>query len=160
MKTGIIIRFHDYEKKLDINYFISQINDSEDLEICLVNNYSKDNTYELLKEISEKCKNVSVVNINKYKTDIYAIRAGVRYLVNHFNLREIGYIDTNLLSPNQNELNNVMKVVINNIDSILKYKNEVIQQKKIKQSMLQSIFSLLECMKEFKEDHHVLCLQE
>jgi hypothetical protein len=44
MKTGIIIIFHDYEKKLDINYFISQINDSEDLEICLVNNYSKDNT--------------------------------------------------------------------------------------------------------------------
>ena len=159
MKTGIIIIFHNYEELLDKSFFIDHFNKAEEVEICLVNNNSKDNTLELLKEISEKCENVSVVNINKYKNEIYAIRAGVRYLVNQFNLREIGYIDTMFLSSNQIELNKVLKVVIDHHDTILACKNQVGQQKKIKQSMFHSIFSLLECMKVFKEEQKILNLQ-
>jgi len=97
MKTGIIIIFHNYAEEIDKDFFKEHISKADDVEICLVNNNSNDSTYQLLKEIGEKCKNVSVVNINKFKTDNSAIRAGVRYLVNQFNLREIGYIDTSLL---------------------------------------------------------------
>jgi len=156
MKTGIIIIFHNYAEEIDKDFFKEHISKADDVEICLVNNNSNDSTYQLLKEIGEKCKNVSVVNINKFKTDNSAIRAGVRYLVNQFNLREIGYIDTSLLLPNQKELNKVLKVIIEEHDEILKYKNQVSQQKKIKQSMFQCVFSLQECMTVFKNERHVL----
>ncbi|OIQ30364.1 MAG: hypothetical protein BM564_03065 [Bacteroidetes bacterium MedPE-SWsnd-G2] len=160
MKTGIIIIFHNREEEIDKDFFKDHISKANDVEICLVNNNSKDNTYQLLKEISEKCKNVSVVNINKFKTGNSAIRAGARYLVNQFNLREIGYIDTSLLLPNHKELNNILKVIIEEHDEILKYKKQVSQQKKIKQSMFQCVFSLQECMMVFKNEHQVVSFQE
>jgi len=158
MKTGIIIIFHNYGEKIDKNFFKDYINEAKDIEICLVNNNSKDNTYEHLKEITEYCKNVSVLNINKFKTDVSAVRAGARYMVNQFNLKDIGFINTNILKSNQKELNKVLKAIIDNREEILNYKNQVSQQKKIKQSMFQSVFSLLECMKVSKEERHVLNL--
>lgn len=160
MKTGIIITFHNNEKEIDKHFFIQNTEHLKNVEICLVNNNSQDNTYNKLKEISEYCKNVSVLNINKYKTDNYAIRAGVRFLVNQFNLREIGYINTNLLTTNQKELNKVLRGIIENRDEILNFKNQVSQQKKIKQSVIQNVFSLLDCMKVFKEETHGLSVQD
>lgn len=158
MKTGIIIIFHNYGEKIDQKFFTDYINEVKDVEICLVNNNSKDKTYEHLKEISEYCKNVSVLNINKFKTDVSAVRAGARYMVNQFNLKDIGFINTNILKSNQKELNKVLKAIIDNREEILNYKNQVSQQKKIKQSIFQSVFSLLECMKVSKEERHVLNL--
>ncbi|GAA4811360.1 glycosyltransferase [Litoribaculum gwangyangense] len=158
MKTGIIIIFHNYEEEIDMNFFSDYINKAKNIEMCLVNNCSKDNTYEVLKEISEYCNNVSVLNINKFKTDDSAVRAGARYLVNQFNLKEIGFINTNILKSNQKELIKVLRAIIDNRDEIFKHKNQVNQQKKIKQSMPQNVFSILECMKIFKEEIKVLNL--
>ena len=160
MKTGIIIIFHNYAEEIDTDFFRDYVNKGQDLEICLVNNNSDDNTYELLKEISEKCNNFSVLNINKFRTDISAIRAGVRYLVNQFNLREIGYINTDVLMSNQNELNKVLKILIDEQDAILIHKNQVSQQKKIKQTIFQSVFSLLECIECFNNQRCILNYQD
>ena len=156
MKTGIIIIFHNYEKEIDNSFFKDHINKVKDVEICLVNNNSTDNTYEVLKEISESCNNVSVVNIKKHNTEISAVRAGARYMVNQFNLKEIGYINANMLRSDHKELNKVIKVIIDYQEEILNYKSHVSQQKKIKQSMVQNIYSLLECMIEFKKDYQKL----
>lgn len=159
MKTGIIITFHNNEKEIDKHFFIQNTEHLKNIEICLVNNNSQDNTYNILKEISESCSNVSVVNIKKHKTEISAVRAGARYMVNQFNLKEIGYINANMLKSGQKELNKVIRVIVDFQDEIFDYKTQVSQQKKIKQSLIQNVFSLLECMVEFKKDYHKLSFQ-
>lgn len=97
MKTGVIILFHNYENELEPKVLIEQIQQLDTIPICLVNNESKDNTYDIVKDIRDHCPNVSVVNIKKLKSDLSAIRAGARYLLSARKLKTLGYINTNLI---------------------------------------------------------------
>ena len=159
MKTGIIIIFHNFETELDRQLYVDHFNKAEHVEVCLVNNNSQDNTLEHLLEISESCKNVSVLNINKFKSDINAIRAGARYLVNQFNLRELAYIDTHAFNSDKHKLNSTLNIIFKNLPLVIHYKDQVSQQKKIKQSMFQTIISLLDCLKVFEREGQNLALQ-
>lgn len=151
MKTGIIIIFHNYEKQIDKDFFIKHSNKARAIELCLVNNGSKDRTYGVLTEIKEHCQNISVVNIKKFKSDRLAIRAGIRYMINQFNVSHIGYVHANLLNIKHGELNNVIKAINENQEVIIKYDMKAFQKKEIKKSIFQSLFSLLEYLKEFKD---------
>ncbi|MGB6267760.1 MAG: family 2 glycosyl transferase [Olleya sp.] len=114
MKIGIIIIFHNNEKDIDTNIFVQQLNQVKNIEFCLVNNASKDNTYTLLNDINEACANVSLVNINTFKSDVSAVRAGARYMFNKFNLKHIGYVTTNLLITKYDGLNGLIKAISQN----------------------------------------------
>ena len=43
MKLGIIIICHNNENDIDIDHCVKYLNKVKDIEICLVNNNSKDN---------------------------------------------------------------------------------------------------------------------
>ncbi len=94
MKTGIILIFHNNERDINSEIFIKDLQQTENIELCLVNNDSKDDTFRILQEIKEACKNVSVVNIKKFKSDISAVRAGARFMFNNFDMSHIGYVST------------------------------------------------------------------
>ncbi|MBT8265227.1 MAG: glycosyltransferase, partial [Bacteroidia bacterium] len=79
MRIGIIIIFHDNEAEIDAQHSIQCLKHAHKLEICLVDNNSRDNTQNILKEIKEECYNVSLVNIKKFKSDAAAVRAGARF---------------------------------------------------------------------------------
>lgn len=148
MKTGIIIVFHNYEKDIDQDFFIKYFKKLRPIKFCLVNNNSKDNTGLLLSEITERCKNVSLVNIKRLKSNKTAVRAGVRYLWNEFGIEQIGFINTRDLT-NGLDFKGLLKEVLSKEDYVLSYQSNVFDSHKSKRTLFQSLFSL----KDYLDDY-------
>ena len=156
MKTGIIIIFHNNEKEMDTDYFIEQIQQTRNLELCLVNNDSKDNTYDLLRDVKDECDNVSVVNVKKFKSDMAAVKAGARYMFSEFDLKHLGYVSTNMLNIKYHGLNGLIEAISENQDAILNYKIKTLKKK---QTLFQSLFSLLDYLKKIRENNTFINVQ-
>lgn len=156
MKTGIIIIFHNNEKEMDTDYFIEQIQQTRNLELCLVNNDSKDNTYGLLRDVKDECDNVSVVNVRKFKSDMAAVKAGARFMFSEFDLKHLGYVSTNMLNIKYHGLNGLIEAISENQDAILNYKIKTLKKK---QTLFQSLFSLLDYLKKIRENNTFINVQ-
>ncbi|MDO6596010.1 family 2 glycosyl transferase [Oceanihabitans sp. 2_MG-2023] len=159
MKIGIIIIFHNNENEIDTSFFIEQIKKTPNIELCLVNNDSKDCTYSLLNEIKEACNNVSVVNIKKFKSDIAAVKAGARFMFNAFNLKHLGYVSINMLNIKYYGLNGLIRVIIENQEVILNYNIKKIKTYEIKQTLFQSLFSVIDYLKKIQTNNPFIQLQ-
>lgn len=159
MKIGVIIIFHNNERDINTKIFINQIKQTSNLELCLVNNASKDNTSQLLEDIKESCNNVSTVNIKKFKSDMAAARAGARFMFNKFNLRHLGHVTTNLININNNGLNNLIKLITENQDQLVAYNIKTIENQEVKQTLFQSLFSVLDCLKKLNIKNQFINLQ-
>lgn len=155
MKTGIIIVFHNYEKHIDKALFIKYAEQLSNIKFCLVNNESKDDTYEILKEIKEQSKNVSVVNIKKFKSDVSAVKAGARYMNSHNKFKHLGYVNTNLLDNEYPKLNYIIQALLEHQDSIFDY-DKKINAKQIKRATLfQKLFSVIDYLSKLKLEKQV-----
>lgn len=159
MKIGIIINFHNNEKDIDPNVFIKQFIKTSHLQFCLVNNASKDNTFELLNEIKNKCCNVSVVNVKKFKSDISAIRAGARYMSSQFDLNHLGYVSINLLNISHHGLKGLIEAISENQQHLLKFNIQELNNRKIKLSLFQSLFSIVDYLKKIKVENQFIKIQ-
>lgn len=156
MKIGIIIVFHNNEEQIDTSFLIEQIKQTINLELCFVNNASKDSTYDLLMDVKYACDNVSVVNVRKFKSDMSAVRAGARFMFNEFNLKHIGYASTNMLNIKHNGLNGLINVISENQDAILNYHINTLKKN---QTLFQSVFSILDYLKKIKENSKFIKIQ-
>ena len=143
MKLGIIIICYNNENDIDIGHCVKYLNKVKDIEICLVNNNSKDNTYSVLKEIKEYCGHVSIVDIKKFKSDNSAVKAGARFMSSQFNLKYLGFINTNMISKYQ-DLSQLIKAILDNQVDILKYNPSFLNKKGIKLTMFQSLFPVMD----------------
>ncbi len=151
MKIGVIIVLHNNEKDIDADFFIEYLNQAKNVEICFVNNASRDHTYQLLKEIKESSeRTVSLVDIKKFKSDISAVRSGARFMFNQFDLEHIGYISTNQIKSKPYSINSLIKSMSENQDVILKYNISIMKKKEIKQTLFQSVFSIIEYLEKLK----------
>lgn len=144
MKTGIIIVFHNNGEKIDSEFIINNLAKLKSLKICLVNNHCKDNTSDILIDISERCKNVSIVNVKKLKTNTSAVRAGVRYLWNNYSIEQIGYAIANGSDLTKHELNSIIKDIVRKEEFIINYSLNILQKEQSRKTLFQSIFSLQE----------------
>ena len=145
MRIGIIIVFHNNEKDIDTEFFIKYLNQAENLDLCLVNNASRDNTYQLLNKIKDSCPaHVSLIDIKKFKSDNSAVRSGARFMFNQFDLNHIGYITANLINSKGYSINDLIIGIGKNQDIMLNYNIKVIEKKEVKQTLFQSVFSIME----------------
>lgn len=144
MKIGIIIVFHNNELLIDKELFARQIEELSNVNFCLVNNESKDNTYEILKEIKELTENVSVVNIKKFKSDVSAIKAGARFMFSQSKYKHLGYVNMNLLNNKFQGLNSILDRIIKYQDEIIEYDNMSKAKYKKRTNPFQSMFSALD----------------
>jgi glycosyltransferase involved in cell wall biosynthesis len=147
MKIGIIIICYNNEMDIDIGHCAKYLNKVKGIEICLVNNHSNDNTYDVLKEIKESCSNVSIVNIKKFKSDNAAVKAGARFMSSQFNLKHLGFVNMNMISKYDN-LNILIKDIRDNQDYLLKYNQDSIDKRGIKKTMFQSLFPVMDYLVE------------
>ena len=159
MKLGIIIIFHNNEDNIDKDFFISHLNEAKDIEFCFVNNASFDKTYQFLTEIKEDCSCVSLVDIKKYTTESIAVKAGARFLFNEFDLNHIGYANANPRNKEQFNLNELLKAISANKDFILDYDFIMIEREKIKKSIMNRIFSVIEYLKVLKTNKQLFIVQ-
>lgn len=155
MKTGIIFIFHNYQKDIDVNFFVNYFTRLESIEFCLVNNNSKDDTYLILKEIKDVCKNVSIVNMKKFKSDISAVKAGARYMNNSFKIKHLGYVNSNLLNKQYQGLNTIIKTIYMNQDRIIKYDKKVLKSYSKKKTLFQKLFSVIDYLKKIEIEKQV-----
>jgi len=156
MKTGIIIIFHNNDNEMDPSFFIEQIKQTSNLELCLVNNDSKDSTYELLNEVKDSCDNVSVINIRKFKSDVAAVKAGARFLFSAFQLKNVGYVSINMLNTKYHGLNSLIKMIAENQDVIINYSHKTLKKK---QTLFQSLFSVIDYLKNLEIENPFIQLQ-
>lgn len=159
MKIGIIIIFHNNEKEIKKDFFIEQIKQTNNIELCFVNNDSRDNTYSVLKDIKEQCNNVSLIDIKKFKSDVSAVRAGARYMFNKYDLEYLGYITTNLLNTRIHGLNGMIKAITENQKLILEYKTRSFRRANIKLTLFQQLFSIIDYLKKIKVDNQFVKIQ-
>ena len=159
MKLGIIIIFHNNEDIIDKDFFISHLNQAKNIEFCFVNNASIDKTYQFLTEIKEDCSCVSLVDIKKYTTESIAVKAGARFLFNEFDLNHIGYVSANPRNKEQFNLNELLKAISANKDFILDYDIIMIEREKIKKSIMNRIFSVIEYLKVLKTNKQLFIVQ-
>ena len=143
MKLGIIIICHNNENDIDIEHCVKYLNKVKDIEICLVNNNSKDNTYNVLKEIKEYCDHVSLVDIKKFKSDNSAVKAGARFMSSQFNLKHLGFVNTIMIRKYQ-DLSHLIKAILDNQVDILNYNQKISNNKAIKLTMFQSLFPVMD----------------
>jgi len=148
MRIGIIIIFYNNATQIDKNFFIAQIKDFESIELCLVDNNSKDDTLNVLQEIKEEsASRVSVIEIKKKTTENAAKRAGARYMFNQFNLRHTGFINVNEIHQKGEVLNSLVRSVYDNKEAIIDENLKTIAKQDVKQTLFKSVFSVVDYLK-------------
>ena len=157
MKTGIIIVFHNYEKNIDQDFFIKYLKKIRPIKFCLVNNNSKDKTGLLLSEITEECKNVSLVNIKRFRSEKSAVRAGVRYLWNEFGIEQIGYVNTQNFND-ASDYKTLIRELLSKEDYVVSYQSMVYEARNTKRTLFQSLFSLKEYLDNYNRYNNNLNL--
>jgi cellulose synthase/poly-beta-1,6-N-acetylglucosamine synthase-like glycosyltransferase len=155
MKLGIIIICYNIENDVDVEHCVKYLNEVKDIEICLVNNNSKDNTYDILKEVTESCENVSIVNIKQFKSDNSAVKAGARFMSNQFNLKYLGFINPDTISQ-YDVLSMLIKKIRDNKVDISMYNQDLVNKNEVKQTMFQSLFPIMDYLAEIniKNDYN------
>lgn len=146
MKLGIIIICHNNENDVDVNTCTDYLNELQDMEICLVNNNSSDNTYDILNEVKEQCPHVSVVNINKFKSDHAAVKAGARFMSSEFNLKYLGFVNMN----QYDSLSILLKKIRDNQVDIAHYDQSFLNKKSMKLTLFQSLFPVMDYLASLK----------
>lgn len=151
MKTAIIITFHNYEKEIDKEVFIEYSKMISNLRLCLVNNNSSDNTFQKLSDIEEACENVSIVNIKRFKSDLSAVRAGARFMINKFNTARVGFINTNLLNSQKKELNELMKLIQYNQEDLIEINDSLMtSSNQVVANLSKNQFSVVDYLKKLQ----------
>lgn len=160
MKIGIIIIFNNNENDIDTSFFIEKLNETPNIELCLVNNASKDNTYALLKQIADECTNVSIINVKRFKSQVSAVRSGARFMSNQFDLAHLGYVCTSLLDFKKFGLSRLIAIICENQSQILSCNIKAIEQTKLKQTLFKSLFSIIDYLKKMKIKNQFIDFQK
>lgn len=138
MKVGMIIVFDTNDYKLLEMRAAKLFNSMPQINFCLVNNNCSEMFGEALMDIADECSNVAVVHVKRTKKTSLAVRAGSRYLNNHFNLKFLGYI-TDLQGE---ELFEAIKLFAKEYEEIRTSEGNQQSDKLIKQTFFQRIFSV------------------
>ena len=151
MKIGIIIIFKNLEHTIQRKELEELVNHFDDIQFCLVNNASKDETYEVLKLIKESCEHCSIVNVKISKSDLMAIRAGARYLQSRYNLKFLYYLNANdISSETKCGLKVFSSEYFNTLKSAIKIKTDL-QSVKSSSSPRKDILPIMELLNEGSE---------
>jgi glycosyltransferase involved in cell wall biosynthesis len=156
MKIGIIMIFHNNEAQIDKDILVEQINYFETIELCLVDNDSKDQTLSLLQDIKDvSTSDVSIVEIKKNTSEDAAKRAGARYMFNQFNLKHIGFVNVTELHEEGQQLNTLVEDLCLNKVALIDLNLKIIEEQDIKQTLFKNIFSLVDYLKNINRNHTI-----
>lgn len=125
MKKGIVIVFSEDEDRINKDE-LRNLSNHKNIELCLVNNGSKDHTLEVLNAVKDtlESSSISIIDIKKNIKTIAAVKAGARYLFSVEDLKYIIYLKSNILSYFKNRQFEVLKKIENEfVSSFLKKNN-------------------------------------
>ena len=141
MKTGIIIPCYNEEKRLDVDAFVEFIKSHSKYHLCFVNDGSKDNTLQVLRDIQKQVQaRISIVDVKKNAGKAAAVRSGARYLFNRQDIDYIGFIDADL-STDFNNFKKLVETLQNNDNLFLVHGSRGKGEGQIERNLFRNIFS-------------------
>jgi glycosyltransferase involved in cell wall biosynthesis len=99
MQTTIIIPCYNEEKRLPVDTFLSFVKKNSDVQFLFVNDGSRDNTAEVLKNLCAQHQYFALLDLHKNSGKAEAVRQGMIYARNHFHSDYIGFWDADLATP-------------------------------------------------------------
>ncbi|NER12765.1 glycosyltransferase [Leptobacterium flavescens] len=97
MNYGIVVPCYNESSRLSKASFKEFINSHKDYHFCFVNDGSKDNTLDLLKQLKEECSNeISILNFPEKRGKSSAILEGIQFLYSVPSFEQIGFLDADL----------------------------------------------------------------
>jgi len=125
-KLSIVIPVYNSEKTIEevvneVEIAVSKLNSKYDLEIILVNDYSKDNSLQVCKNICKHKSFVKLISFSKNFGQHNALMAGIRFASGDY----IVSVDDDLQTPPDEMGKLIGELEINNYDVVFaKYKTE------------------------------------
>ncbi|WP_051605470.1 glycosyltransferase [Sediminibacter sp. Hel_I_10] len=148
MKTALVIIFYDLEDHINKPLFLEIAKELRNTELCLVNNNSTDHTYYLLKDIKEDCKNVSVINIKRKKSEANAVKAGARFMINEFDINSIGYINANAIGGNFLTLDVLLRALRDHQDLLKEDQTYILKPYEKKHALMHKLYAITDRINE------------
>lgn len=109
---AIIIPCYNEELRLQQDKFIDYANQNPQIDLCLVNDGSTDDTYALLEKIAQQSiGNISTYNITHNVGKAEAIRQTMNVLLTRTQYLHIGFIDADLSAP-LSEINALYRIAL------------------------------------------------
>lgn len=156
MKIGIIIIFRNNESSIRVENLAKHMRSTDIVKFCLVDNYSSDNTLQLLHEIKEECLDkVEIVEIKKIVSESMAKRAGARYLSSNYNLKYVGFINLDSVQNRGENLESILEQIAQNDNYITDLKT-LIDKNNTKQNFIKGVFSIVDSIKEINKKYKSL----
>jgi len=99
MTVVIVIPCYNEAKRIDRQSFIDFVRDNPSVAFLFVNDGSKDNTLEILSELTHNQENLRLLNLEKNGGKAEAVRNGMLHAVNTLSPKYIGFWDADLATP-------------------------------------------------------------
>lgn len=99
MQTTIIVPCYNEEKRLPVEAFLFFVGKNKDIQFLFVNDGSKDNTLEILTNLSSKTGRILMLDLQNNRGKAEAVRQGMLHAVENLNSDYIGFWDADLATP-------------------------------------------------------------
>ncbi|MGK0325327.1 MAG: hypothetical protein ACJA2M_002639 [Polaribacter sp.] len=140
MNSGVIIIFSNFEKEI-ANFDKQNLLSISTNKVCFVNNASKDNTLNILKNLKfESQNNIQILDIKQDKGLKYALKAGARLLLSESEFDFIVYLKSSTL-----EYLEVLEEYLTNFQEKKQDYNSL--SSRSKRNVLNDVFSIDELLK-------------
>lgn len=127
MKNGIVIPCYNEAERLKLSDYQSFIEKNPKFTLCFVNDGSTDKTLDVLKNFQRKLMSLNrgmetqllFVDMPQNGGKAAAVKAGVNYLIENTNIKNIGFVDADLATGFDDYMNLVTVLEENNLDAVL-----------------------------------------
>ncbi|KAA3624398.1 MAG: glycosyltransferase, partial [Bacteroidetes bacterium] len=96
-KYAIVVPCYNEEKRLPFQQFLSFAREHSEVILCFVNDGSRDNTLEVLRNLQKQCpENICVYNLPQNGGKSEAVRQGMLFVYNNYSVTMLGFLDADL----------------------------------------------------------------
>jgi glycosyltransferase involved in cell wall biosynthesis len=98
-QTVMVIPCYNEEKRLQVHLFLQFLNENKNYAFLFVNDGSKDNTWNLLQKNATENECFFALNLEKNGGKAEAVRKGMLYAAENYEVDYIGFWDADLATP-------------------------------------------------------------
>ena len=99
MKTLVIVPCYNESLRLPGEQFVKFVQDHDDISFLFVNDGSRDNTLEILKDLSGKNERLHYLDLQPNGGKAEAVRRGMLYAVQQYKAEYVAFWDADLATP-------------------------------------------------------------